>query len=759
MFHLSREGPSEEAMYVKRNQLPTQAGFSEGQLLDRRLQPALKPSPIYNLKDTTKLLHHPVEPGFQAATTDQITLGQLGNQVQNSNLHGPSQLQAPSTTTTKRTQDTNFVDLPQDREGREEYLGATPGALRRPRTRINNQPYERRQLEGKGNNTTKEWQQPKGLKTAIIIYNRCVMLAMAGVTPEETSIDLMNMLSERNKGDWTTWERKWTRGNINSVPKYLDDPSKDEVERAIASNRYQLTGSQETWKQQVNLDLRPIEDKRKQEVIFRQVINWRKGLHKCLQDGAGLPIPEMETTTTANKPNTRLDTRTLRAKKETGGSDPELEISLDPNEEKRHKEANLEIRVQGVQVPGGQVPETPKIPTSNIEVLNIKKADSPDPKTPEINANPYNQPGDKIPSPELNITTGEQELNTTRSTWVTKAGVTILPLGEEKREIYFGSEALPTKLLGKLQVQNQGRRIEKYELVHYDQRKNVLTTFDSWVETIHQAIPFDLARKDTLWLQIQSTPAILAELITMGEYMYNDKYSFIRLVFECRKRLVRHSREEDIDQQYQDCHQRYGEKAIEYIDRLRYLRERAVGCTAWGDKIGYHNTWENHLEMAKVGLRDSRLAREITEQQPGTAQQLYDLIRRTEGALIRIARMDRVSGGLEGRPQPVGAMTPPPGLNVAKEQPRLDQTAGNLEREEKIKALASAQNVNNWLCHVDQLARSGELTPTTDLARAPPGFEPDLQGVGHQGNLASWFVAWGTALILMATCGITERTN
>ena len=66
------------------------------------------------------------------------------------------------------------------------------------------------------------------------------MLAMAGVTPEETSIDLMNMLSERNKGDWTTWERKWTRGNINSVPKYLDDPSKDEGERAIASNRYRL---------------------------------------------------------------------------------------------------------------------------------------------------------------------------------------------------------------------------------------------------------------------------------------------------------------------------------------------------------------------------------------------------------------------------------------------------------------------------------------------------------------------------------------
>ena len=121
--------------------------------------------------------------------------------------------------------------------------------------------------------------------------------------------------------------------------------------------------------------------------------------------------------------------------------------------------------------------------------------------------------------------------------------------------------------------------------------------------------------------------------------------------------------------------------------------------------------------------------------------------------------MDRVSDSLEGIPQPVGAVTPPPGLNVAKEQPRLDQTAGNPEREETVKALVSIQNLNNWLCHVDQLARSGELAPTTDLARAPPGFEPDLQGVGHQGNLASWFEAWGTALTLMATCGTTERTN
>ena len=163
--------------------------------------------------------------------------------------------------------------------------------------------------------------------------------------------------------------------------------------------------------------------------------------------------------------------------------------------------------------------------------------------------------------------------------------------------------------------------------------------------------------------------------------------------------------------------------------------------------------------MAKIGLRDPHIARELTKERPGTAQQLSDLIRRTEEALIRIARMERASDSLEGIPQPLGAVTPPQGLTVPKEQPVLDQTADKPEREEMVKALISIRNLTNWLCHVDQLARSGELAPTTDLACEPPDFEPGLQGVGHQRNLAAWFLAWGTTLTLLAACCSTERTN
>ena len=255
----------------------------------KQAESKLRDQEISNLRNTVAMLPHQAAQRNQAASTDQTAPGQQGIQVQNPNLNRSSDLQELSTTTTSWTQDTELVTLPRGKETLEVYLGATPGALRRTRTRVNNQPYRRNQLEREGSNRTKEWQQPGGIKTAVIMYNRCVILAMAGVTPEETSIDLTNMLVERNEGNWTTWEQKWTNKNINSLPKYLDDPSKDEGERAIASNRYQLTGSQGTWRQQVNLDLRLIKDKQEKGVIFGQVINWRKGLHKCLQYEGGIP--------------------------------------------------------------------------------------------------------------------------------------------------------------------------------------------------------------------------------------------------------------------------------------------------------------------------------------------------------------------------------------------------------------------------------------------------------------------------------------
>ena len=101
--------------------------------------------------------------------------------------------------------------------------------------------------------------------------------------------------------------------------------------------------------------------------------------------------------------------------------------------------------------------------------------------------------------------------------------------------------------MDKLQVQNQEYRIKEYKLVPYDQKNNVITTFDNWVKIIHQSIPFDLARKDVLWREIQSTPAMLYEMPEVGPYMYSDDHSFIRFVFECRKRLIKYSKEEDIN--------------------------------------------------------------------------------------------------------------------------------------------------------------------------------------------------------------------
>ena len=128
-----------------------------------------------------------------------------------------------------------------------------------------------------------------------------------------------------------------------------------------------------------------------------------------------------EKTTTASNPNTKLGAGTIQAQGETGGPDPGLKMNLEQNREQRKN----------------------------------READIQDLGTPDASLDTHNQQGNQMPSPGLNRITGKQELNTTKATWITESGITILPLGGEKPEIYFGSEALPTDLLNKLQIQNQ----------------------------------------------------------------------------------------------------------------------------------------------------------------------------------------------------------------------------------------------------------------------------------------------------------------
>ena len=151
-----------------------------------------------------------------------------------------------------------------------------------------------------------------------------------------------------------------------------------------------------------------------------------------------------------------------------------------------------------------------------------------------------------------------------------------------------------------------------------------------------------------------------------------------------------------------------------------------------------------------MGLQDPHITWELTKEQPGTAQQLSDLIRRTEEALIRIARMGHTPDG--GLPKPVVTAPHPPAFTVPQEQPILDQAVDEPEREEVAKALTSIQNLTSLLYHMDQLASTGELTSTTYLACEPPGFESVLQGVEPRRNLAEWFLAWCTVLTLVAAC-------
>ena len=126
----------------------------------------------------------------------------------------------------------------------------------------------------------------------------------------------------------------------------------------------------------------------------------------------------------------------------------------------------------------------------------------------------------------------------------------ILPLGNEIPEVYQGPEALTEYLLKRLQVQTLQYRVENYKRVPYKEGNDLLTVFDGWVIAIHRAYPDNLAKKDALWAEIQPCSEMMNQMPEVGEYLYSDKYYFIRFVFKCRSRLAQDSRKEDIAQKY-----------------------------------------------------------------------------------------------------------------------------------------------------------------------------------------------------------------
>ena len=285
-------------------------------------------------------------------------------------------------------------------------------------------------------------------------------------------------------------------------------------------------------------------------------------------------------------------------------------------------------------------------------------------------------------NPGLNKTTGRQGLNLTRELWTTDTGATILPLGNEIPEVYQGSNALSESLLTRLQVQPVQHRVENYKRLPYKEGDNMLTTFDMWAIAVHRSFPDNLAKKDALWTEISGCAEMLNLIPEAEEYWSNADYSFIRLVYECRSRLSQDARKEDIAQKYLVAKQKPEEKAIEYVKRLHCMRERAFGYQSHTGKRLYENAWINHLEVAMNGFLNKQVALAVSNVYPETADQLAEVVRKTEQSLTRMLRVGYAQGtvdpsatlGLEKPPQRVASMAE----NIA---PCPNQTIQALNRD------------------------------------------------------------------------------
>ena len=130
-------------------------------------------------------------------------------------------------------------------------------------------------------------------------------------------------------------------------------------------------------------------------------------------------------------------------------------------------------------------------------------------------------------------------------------------------------------------------------------------------------------------------------LADVERYKAEKAHSYIRLVYECRARLVK-AQKRTMDT-YLNCRQRSQEETTEYIDRLRGYRLKASGPyqEQWPC-----DTWEEYLQKVTTGLIDGQLAATIEREKPQNTENLWGLINREETKQNRAERSQgiRIAG-------------------------------------------------------------------------------------------------------------------
>ena len=141
--------------------------------------------------------------------------------------------------------------------------------------------------------------------------------------------------------------------------------------------------------------------------------------------------------------------------------------------------------------------------------------------------------------------------------------LTLLPLANEIAAITRGSNALPKYML--LKLQESWKKEDKNVIIPKYVTGSKRKWLDNAVLAVHKNVHEIQVMKNTLWAEIGQNPEIENQLPECQKYARNVEFSYIRLVYELRKRLNHNSGQLVLYETYQKLAQRTGERATEFV--------------------------------------------------------------------------------------------------------------------------------------------------------------------------------------------------
>ena len=241
-------------------------------------------------------------------------------------------------------------------------------------------------------------------------------------------------------------------------------------------------------------------------------------------------------------------------------------------------------------------------------------------------------------------------------------------LGGEISDIWQGPDALSHFLIGRLLTQNPKARAEALPVLVPNPEHDQVDIFEEWALNVHRCQPHWLYKKDVLWQQIRKHSDFAIQLLDCEMYSKDDDFSFIRLVYECRKRLNRHSHKSDLARRYTQEKQKPGEKATDFITRLTNLRTKAFGKKDAKGLWTFENAWIHHLDTALWGFLNKQLVAKVNEANPQDAAALYEATKQFEETLNRNVKFGATLGLVDNR-----ALV---GLDAAGQEPSKQNSTG-----------------------------------------------------------------------------------